>query len=119
MNIVIIGSLGQFDDMLKIKMIAEEQGHSVILPNPNDDRDLVEIYFEWLCIMDQADQVIAIPKCWKENEDGKSFSVKFGEATSYEIAYARHIGKELKVLVPKTKTDESPDDTEIEGDQNG
>lgn len=82
MNIYIIGSMSNYDKIQEAVQCFERQGQQPRYAQPSTD-NLPTCIERCYTNIDWANVVIAVPK-----DDGT-----FGNGTTYEIAYAKHIGK--------------------------
>lgn len=103
-RVVVICSLSSKDKCMEVverfqKLFGEEVYHPFL-----DQRgSLYRIQKNYLKMIDAADFVIAIPKESNTVEIDQvdpttDINCNFGESTSYELAYARHIGKPVMIL---------------------
>lgn len=98
MKITIVCSLSSIEICDGVVKILESQGVDVSHPFEDQIGSLYRIQRIYLKKIEEADIVLAIPKttCMNEacSDEAKTEIISvFGESTSYEIAYARHIGK--------------------------
>ena len=84
MNIYIIGSMSNYDKIKKVVDCLERQGQQPRYAQPSTD-DLPTCIERCYTNIDWANVIIAVPK-----DDGT-----FGNGVTYEIAYAKHIGKKV------------------------
>lgn len=91
MNICIICSLKCEDECKKTKDVLINMGFDVVTPFDNQHGSLFNIQLNYLHRIGQADIVLAIPK--EIDAQGQDWVSVFGESTTYELAYAIHIGK--------------------------
>lgn len=92
MDVIIIASLSQEEDIIDVAMDYKSQGYLVDYPMKQPDADFSRIVEDWFYRISLADKVVAITK-----DDGT-----FGEGVTYELAFARFLGKSIKIL-DKTK----------------
>lgn len=51
----------------------------------------------WLKHIDESDLIILVPKVLEPIINGWSWEAVIGESTTYEFAYAKHVGKEVMI----------------------
>lgn len=95
MIVTIISSLVNKEEIEAIKNFFKNQGCTAVnAPLEGQSKSLLEIDMDYLNKIDSSDFVIAIPKgISHEDHAGQIHKFLFGESVTYEIAYARHIGK--------------------------
>lgn len=103
-KIVVICSLTQKETCVKlVNLFKEKFGLDIYHPFLHQEGSLYHIQKEYLKAIDACDLVIAIPK-ELETMEGLKYTGKtvikerFGESVSYEMAYARHIGKPVMIF---------------------
>lgn len=103
MNWVIIGSVSseaEKMDEVKIKIREIDPPANIVTPVDagRQDKSLLSIQYEYLKEIDKADFVIALPKnIFLGTDPDGILEVMFGESTTYEMAYTKHIGKPLLI----------------------
>lgn len=99
MIITIIGSLSKFKEMEEAKEYFERFGHKVNCPTSPELQEmaLIEIQKEWIKKIKEADLIVAVPKAvyLAEKSGQTQFVHEFGESTSYEMAIASELNKEI------------------------
>lgn len=98
MNVVIIGSISKMNEMKECKKYWERFGHKVDSPcdDGRESMSLIELQSTWIEKIEKADLIVAIPKDIKMQGHGASTYVyDFGESTSYEMAIALHLNKQI------------------------
>lgn len=98
MIITIIGSLSKSSSMKECRDYWKRFGHVVNCPC-DDGRDklpLIEKQSTWIDKIKESDLIVAIPKEIKTQYGGSTvFSYEFGESTSYEMAIALKLNKQI------------------------
>lgn len=102
MVVTICGSYSKKDEMLKCKEYFERFGHKVNCPfNPYRVKaPLITKQAEWIEKIEEADLVVAIAKdlvVSDGEEGGTLYGMKFGESTSYEMAIAMKLKKQIMI----------------------
>lgn len=98
MIITIIGSYSKLSSMKECRDYWKRFGHVVNCPC-DDERDklpLIEKQSTWIDKIKESDLIVAIPKEIKTQYGGPTvFSYEFGESTSYEMAIALKLNKQI------------------------
>jgi nucleoside 2-deoxyribosyltransferase len=87
-KLFIIGSLSNMDYIKKVGDVYRRQGYEVTTVHNQPFKTPSEIVLNTYRTIEETDAVIAVTK-----KDGS-----FGDGTTYEIAFASHIGKPVRVL---------------------
>lgn len=99
MIITIIGSCSDSEKMNECKEYWERFGHKVYCPcdSTRNKYPLIRKQGEWIERIKEADLVVAIEKgiYLLENPGETNYTLKFGESTSYEIAIASYLNKQI------------------------
>lgn len=94
----IIGSLSCKEKIMRAKERLESMGCQVYTPLENQgERPLIAIQRNYIDRIEEADLIIAIPKSIipEDISEKAQYLVEFGESTSYEMAIAGKLGKEV------------------------
>lgn len=87
-RIFVIGSLSQEDEIEKTAQYYEDLAYIVDHVRKQPDRTFSDLVDEAFRKISEADQIVVVPK-----KDGS-----FGEGVTYEIAFAKFIGKTITVI---------------------
>lgn len=103
MKATIIGSLSRKDKMEEAKSFFENLGFEVDAPSDEglQGQALIMIQNQWIKKISESDLVVAIPKeTVLTDTAGKTiYTQEFGESTSYEIAIAYAVSKNVIIWV--------------------
>lgn len=97
-KVVIICSLSCKDTCEEAAKLFEDLGMDVVSPLKVQNDSLYFLQIRYLKEIESADLVVAIPKICSPLSELPGRTVvtsEFGESTSYELAYANHIGKRI------------------------
>lgn len=98
MIVTIIGSLSRRNEINKIKDFFSGHGHHVYAPTDEgrQDQPLIDIQRQYIDKIKEADLIIVVSKWIRQEMNGKSnFIFEIGESTSYEIAIAESLCKQV------------------------
>lgn len=98
MTVTIIGSVKDDKKINECKKFFENLGFKVNSPLDlkNQQLSLIQIQSIWIQKIKDSDMVVAIPKeILIEGDGGTRYSLNFGESTSYEMATALDLGKQI------------------------
>lgn len=101
MIVTIIGSLSKKEEMKRIKEHFERFGHKVNVPYDPEIQEmaLLSIQSLWIKKIREADLVVALAKNTAlESDGGQHVTLEFGESTSYEMAIALDMKKEIVMM---------------------
>lgn len=87
-KIFVIGSLSREKEIKRVAEYYQKLGHEVDYVRKQPDKDFTTLVNEAFQKISEADSIVAVQK-----EEGR-----LGEGTTYEVAFARFIGKKVFIF---------------------